>query len=125
MTVDFLLARYPYALIAVLIGIGLYGMTIKRNLLKKVIGMTIFQTAIYLLYIQGATKLGATIPVRSTEIGLAPELYINPLPQVIVLTAIVVGVAITGVALSLLLVAYRRYGTLDEEELLRRLRESA
>lgn len=125
MTVDFLLARYPYILIAILIGIGLYGMTIKRNLLKKVIGMTIFQTAIYLLYIQGATKLGATIPVRSLEIGTDPALYINPLPQVIVLTAIVVGVAITGVALSLLLVAYRKYGTLDEDLLLQRMRESA
>jgi multicomponent Na+:H+ antiporter subunit C len=126
MTVELLLARYPYILIAILIGIGLYGMTIKRNLLKKVIGMTIFQTAIYLLFIQGATKRGATIPVRSPELGSAdPALYINPLPQVIVLTAIVVGVAITGVALSLLLVAYRRYGTLDEEELLARMRESA
>jgi multicomponent Na+:H+ antiporter subunit C len=125
MTVDFLLARYPYILIAILIGIGLYGMTIKRNLLKKVIGMTIFQTAIYLLYIQGATKLGGTIPVLSIEIGTDPALYINPLPQVIVLTAIVVGVAITGVALSLLLVAYRKYGTLDEDLLLQRMRESA
>ena len=124
MTADFLLSRYPYILIAVLIGVGLYGMTIKRNLLKKVIGMTVFQTAIYLLYIQGATKQGATIPVRSTEIGTDPALYINPLPQVIVLTAIVVGVAITGVALSLLLVAYRRYGTLDEELLLKRMKES-
>lgn len=125
MTVDFLLARYPYILIAILIGIGLYGMTIKRNLMKKVIGMTIFQTAIYLLYIQGATKVGGTIPVRSTEIGTDPALYINPLPQVIVLTAIVVGVAITGVALSLLLVAYRRFGTLDEDLLLERMKESA
>lgn len=125
MTVDLLLGQYPYVLIAVLIGIGLYGMTIKRNLLKKVIGMTIFQTAIYLLYIQGATKQGATIPVLSPELGTDPALYFNPLPQVIVLTAIVVGVAITGVALSLLLVAYRRYGTLDEEILLQRMRESA
>lgn len=125
MTHEFLLARYPYVLIAVLIGIGLYGMTIKRNLLKKVIGMTIFQTAIYLLYIQGATKAQGTIPVRMAELGSDPAAYINPLPQVIVLTAIVVGVAITGVALSLLLVAYRRYGTLDEELLIARMRESA
>lgn len=125
MTHEFLLARYPFVLIAVLIGIGLYGMTIKRNLLKKVIGMTIFQTAIYLLYIQGATKAQGTIPVRTTELGTDAAFYINPLPQVIVLTAIVVGVAITGVALSLLLVAYRKYGTLDESLILQRMKESA
>jgi multicomponent Na+:H+ antiporter subunit C len=125
MTHEFLLARYPYVLIAVLIGIGLYGMMIKRNLLKKVIGMAIFQTAIYLLYVQGATKVQGTIPVRVRALGTDAAVYINPLPQVIVLTAIVVGVAITGVALSLLLVAYRKYGTLDEELLLQRMRESA
>jgi multicomponent Na+:H+ antiporter subunit C len=125
MTADFLVGHYPYALIATLLAIGLYGMTLKRNLLKKVIGMTIFQTSIYLLFIQGATKQGATIPVRSAELGTDAALYINPLPQVIVLTAIVVGVAITGVALSLLLVAFRRYGTLDEDEILRQLRQTA
>jgi multicomponent Na+:H+ antiporter subunit C len=124
-TADFFLGRYPYVLIAVLLILGLYGMMYKRNLLKKVIGMTIFQTAIYLLFIQGATKTGATIPVLSPELGAGAEHYINPLPQVIVLTAIVVGVAITGVALSLLLVIYRRFGTLDEVEILERLRESA
>jgi multicomponent Na+:H+ antiporter subunit C len=63
MTADFIVAHYPYVLIATLLGVGLYGMTMKRNLLKKVIGMTIFQTSIYLLFIQGATKQGATIPV--------------------------------------------------------------
>jgi len=125
MTADFLLSRYPYVMIAALMGVGLYGMTVKRNLMKKIIGMTIFQTSIYLLFIQGATKRGATIPVLSPELGTSPEHYINPLPQVIVLTAIVVGVAITGVALSLIIVLYRRYGTLDEVELLRRMRESA
>lgn len=125
MTADFLMSRYPYVMIAALMGVGLYGMTVKRNLMKKVIGMAIFQTSIYLFFIQGAVKQGATIPVLSPELGTSPELYINPLPQVIVLTAIVVGVAITGVALSLIIVLYRRFGTLDEVELLRRMRESA
>lgn len=125
MTADFFLGRYPYVLIAVLLVVGLYGMMIKRNLLKKVIGMTIFQTAIYLLFIQGATKTGATIPVLSPRLGPEAEHYINPLPQVIVLTAIVVGVAITGVALALLLLIYKRFGTLDEVEILERLSESA
>jgi len=124
-TIEFFAGRYPYILIAVLLGIGLYGMTMKRNLLKKVIGMTIFQTAIYLFFIQGANKMGATIPVFSEELGTEPTAYMNPLPQVIVLTAIVVGVAITGVALALILLTYKRYGSLDEEVIIQRMRESA
>jgi multicomponent Na+:H+ antiporter subunit C len=124
-TADFLISGYPYVLITVLMVIGMYGMVMKRNLLKKILGMTIFQTAIYLLFIQGATKIGATIPVRSAELGTQASAYINPLPQVIVLTAIVVGVAITGVALSLLLVIQRRFGTLDEAEILEQLKDPA
>jgi len=123
-TIEFFAGRYPYILIAVLLGIGLYGMTMKRNLLKKVIGMTIFQTAIYLFFIQGANKMGATIPVYAEELGTEPTAYMNPLPQVIVLTAIVVGVAITGVALALILLTYKRYGSLDEEVIIQRMRES-
>lgn len=125
MTTELFLARYPYVLIAVLLVVGVYGMTMKRNLLKKVVGMTIFQTSIYLLFIQGATKVDATIPVLIPEVGAEAQFYINPLPQVIVLTAIVVGVAITGLALALLLLIYRRFGTLDEDEILRQMRESA
>jgi multicomponent Na+:H+ antiporter subunit C len=125
MTVELFLGRYPYVLVAVLLAIGVYGMTMKRNLLKKVVGMTIFQTSIYLFFIQGATKFGATIPVLDPERGPDAAHYINPLPQVIVLTAIVVGVAITGVALALLLLVYRRYGTLDEIRILEQMRDGA
>jgi multicomponent Na+:H+ antiporter subunit C len=122
---DFFVGRYPYLFIALLVVIGVYGMVVKRNLLKKIIGMTVFQTAIYLLFVQGAKKTGASIPVYSLELGSESGAYMNPLPHVLVLTAIVVGVAITGVAISLLLVIYRRFGTLDEAEILRKMRESA
>lgn len=125
MTIEFFAGRYPYILIAVLVGIGLYGMTMKRNLLKKIIGMTIFLTAVYLFFIHGAFKYGATIPVYLEELGAESIHYMNPLPHVIVLTAIVVGVAVTGVALALLLLTYRRYGSLDEEVIIQRMRESA
>jgi len=125
MILDFVLGRYPYLFIALLLMIGVHGMMVKRNLLKKVIGMIIFQTALYLLFIQGAKKEGASIPVYSPELGAEAGAYMNPLPHVLVLTAIVVGVAITGVAISLLLVIYRRFGTLDEEEILQKMRESA
>ncbi len=124
MTVEFLQGHYPYVLVIVLLLIGLYGMTLKGNLLKKLIGMTIFQTSIYLFFIQGAVKTNATIPVFSPELGPGAENYMNPLPQVIVLTAIVVGVAITGVALSLLLVTQQRYGTIEEDEILEQMRQA-
>jgi multicomponent Na+:H+ antiporter subunit C len=116
---------YPYVMVGLLLLIGFHAMAMKRNYMKKVIGLTIFQTAIYLLFIQGAAKTGATIPVRATEFGTAAADYINPLPQVIVLTAIVVGVATTGVALSLMLQIHRRYGSLDEKAILKQVEEEA
>lgn len=125
MTIEFFIGRYPYILIAVLLGIGLYGMTMKRNLLKKIIGMTIFLTAVYLFFIHGAFQHGGTIPVYTEELGAEAIHYMNPLPHVIVLTAIVVGVAVTGVALALLLLTYKRYGSLDEEVIIQQMRESA
>ena len=123
MEMELFIGRYPYYLIAALVVVGLYGITWKRNMLKKVIGMTIFQTAIYLFFIQGATKMGATIPIYDPERGLAHAEYLNPLPQVMILTAIVVGVAVTGIALALLLRVQRSFGTLDEEKVIEQMRE--
>lgn len=117
-----LVGDYPYIALVVLLAIGLYGMIGKRHLLWKVIGMTIFQTAIYLFFVHGATKLGATVPVLDAARGADPGAYVNPLPHVIVLTAIVVGVAMTGVALALLIRIHRAFGTLEEDEVLERLR---
>jgi len=112
------LGRYPYLITVALLVIGLYGMLAKRNLLKKVIGMSIFQTAIFLFFIQGATKWGATVPVIDPQRGTDPAHYVNPLPHVLILTAIVVAVATLGVSLALLLSIYRRFQTLDERQIL-------
>lgn len=105
-----------------LLVIGLYGMLGKRNLLKKVIGMNIFQTAIFLFFIHRGSRPGATVPVWDPHIATDAAGYINPLPHVLILTAIVVGVATTGVALALLITIYRRYGTLEETRILERMR---
>ncbi len=115
--------RWPYLLTVVLLLIGLYGMLMKRNLVKKLIGMNIFQGAIILFFIVHAYKHGASVPVHSAVLGDAPEAYMNPIPHGLMLTAIVVSVATTGVALALLTVIYRRFGSIDEGELLRRLRD--
>jgi len=110
--------RYSYLMTATLLVIGLYGMLTKRNLLKKIIGMSILQTAIFLFFIEGAAKWGATVPVIDPQSGRDPAQYINPVPDVLILTAIVVAVATTGVALALLLTIYRRYHSLDERRIL-------
>jgi multicomponent Na+:H+ antiporter subunit C len=113
---DVLLDRYVYLLVVVLLAIGLYGMLARRNLVKKVIGMMVFQTAIYLFFIEGSVKRDATAPVIDPAIGSDPVDYVNPLPHLLILTAIVVGVGVVGVAFSLLLEIHREHGTLDEEE---------
>jgi multicomponent Na+:H+ antiporter subunit C len=124
MTILELIANdYPYLLSIILIAIGLWGMIAKHNLVKKLIGMNIFQTAIILFFICGAFKWGGTVPTIDHRIGSAdPSLYINPVPHVLMLTAIVVMVATGGVSLAMILLIYRRYHTLDEREILKRMK---
>ena len=113
------IGHYAYFMTATLLVIGLYGMLSKRNLMKKLIGMNIFQSAIILFFVSGSAKWGATTPVFDPALGVGdPSVYANPLPHVLMLTAIVVMVATNGVALALLLLIYRRYHSLDEQEIL-------
>ena len=114
--------KWSYVLTVLMIVIGLYGMLIKRNLVKKLIGMNIFQGGIILFYIVHAYKVDATVPVYDESLGAHAELYINPIPHGLMLTAIVVSVATTGVALALLTLIHRRFDTLDEAELLQKMR---
>ena len=108
--------------------IGFYAMTGKTNLVKKLVGMNIFQWSIILFVVSLGAKRNATIPIvagghgHGTEWVLNADAYVNPLPHVLMLTAIVVGVATTGVALALLQRIYKSYGTLEEDELLRTVR---
>jgi multicomponent Na+:H+ antiporter subunit C len=119
---DFILTHYAYWATFILTVIGLYAMLLKKNLVKKLIGMTIFQAAIIMFFVASASKKDATIPVVDTTIPFTdPALYINPLPHTLMLTAIVVGVATTGVAFALLMAIHRRYGTYEEPELLERM----
>ena len=118
---ELFLSRYVYLMIVILLAIGLYGMLGKRNLLKKLIGLNIFQTAIFLFFIEGATKLGGTVPVIDPQLGMEAAQYINPLPHVLILTGIVVGLSVTGVALAFLLIIYRNYGTLDDTSIMKEM----
>jgi len=127
--IHFIVSEYNYWVALVLIMIGMYGMIAKNNLLKKVIGMSIFQSAIILFYISISYKSNASIPIIAHGHGSAehahidPNLFVNPLPHVLMLTAIVVGVATLGVALGVLQKIYRVHGTIEEDEILESIKE--
>jgi multicomponent Na+:H+ antiporter subunit C len=121
--IENVLEFYDYWFIIILLMIGLSGMILKRNLVKKLVGMTIFQASIILFYVASATKYNATVPIYTPLIpNTDPANYINPLPHTLMLTAIVVGVATLGVAFSLLVLIYNRYKTLDERDLLEQMK---
>ena len=123
-----IVAKYNYWLYVVLMMIGLYAMIAKNNLIKKLVGMNIFQTAIILFYVSIGYKRDATLPIIENVHGGHDSVihaidYINPLPHVLMLTAIVVSVATFGVAMALAVRIYQRYQTLEEDELRMRLSE--
>lgn len=122
------IAKYNYWLYVVLMMIGFYAMIGKRNLIKKLLGMNIFQTAIILFYISMGAKRGGAIPILDKEAALAGAVkvaeVVNPLPHVLMLTAIVVSVSVTGVALAVIQRIYKEYGTLEEDEILDKIGRS-
>ena len=101
---------------------GFYIMVTRYNLVKKLIGMYLVQTSVIFFLVSISAKKGATVPVLlSTTEPVKAALYENPLPHVMTLTAIVVGVATLGVGLALCAAIYRKYGSLDEEEILKKI----
>ncbi len=118
------LTKYNYWVFIGLVMIGMYALIAKRNLVKKIIGMNIVQTAVILFYVSIGAKQGKTIPILETGHGgdahhhaVQAIDYINPLPHVLMLTAIVVSVATLGVALALAIKVHQQYGTLEEDEI--------
>lgn len=123
---DYVISKYNFWIYIILMMIGLYAMIGKKNLIKKLIGMNIFQSAIILFYVSIGVKAGATVPILSGhghEVIKAAD-YINPLPHVLMLTAIVVSIATTGIALATLILIYRKYNTLEEDEILKIRKET-
>jgi len=118
-----ILGYYNYWGFVILLSIGLYGALACENLFKKMVGLGIFQTAIFLLFISIA-DIG-TFETLGLKSGTAPIIweelhgyrYVNPVPHVLVLTGIVVSAATLALGLALMIRIYRDYGTLNEEEL--------
>ena len=94
---------------------GLFIVIARGNLIKKLVGLGIFQTSVYLLYLAPGKIVGGTAPI----IDAAFKVYSNPLPHVLILTAIVVGVATLALGLALVVRIREAYGTIEEDELLR------
>ena len=108
-----LMGLFNHWVVIALMMIGLYIVIAHGNLIKKIVGLTLFQTSVFIFYISMAKVNGGTAPILADDIIL----YSNPLPHVLILTAIVVGIATTALALSLVVRIKETYGSIEEENI--------
>jgi len=110
-----LLGLYHYWVFAILLMIGFYAVIAKSNLIKKLIGLSIFQSAVFLLYITMGKVDGSTAPI--IQAGVENAVFSNPLPQVLILTAIVVGISTTALGLGIVVRIKEEYGSIEESDI--------
>lgn len=104
--------------------VGLYGLATRDNLLKKLMALNVVSVAIITFYLNLGQKVGGTVPILPPGVHIGEvDAYANPLPHTLMLTAIVVGVATTGVGLAMLYKIYRHYGSLEESRILKEMRQ--
>ena len=106
-------AHWNYYLVIILMMLGFYAVIARGNMVKKMVGLNIFQTSVFMLYISVGKIDGGTAPILT---GDPASVYSNPLPHVLILTAIVVGVATTAVGYALIIRVYEAYGTIEDDE---------
>lgn len=116
---EFLKTRGIYSLVMILFFLGVYGMVLSKNYMKKLMAMNVMQVAVIFFYLCFAQKDGGMIPILNGA-TTDPNAYINPLPHGLMLTAIVVSLGTTGVAIALLMRIKEIYGSVEEVEVLRR-----
>jgi len=112
-----LLGQWHYWVFAILLMTGFYAIISRQNLFKKLLGLSVFQSAVFLLYIAMAEWEGATAPIFQP--GAVERLYANPLPQVLILTAIVVGIATLSLGLAIVVRIHEEYGSIEDDEIRR------
>lgn len=105
---------FNYWIVIALMMTGFYVVISRGNLIKKIVGLNIFQTSVFILYISMGKIIGGTAPIVAPEFTV----YSNPLPHVLILTAIVVGVATTALGLALIVRIKEAFGTVEESEIL-------
>ena len=116
---NFLATKGIYSLVLILMFLGMFGMIISNNYMKKMMAMNVMQVAVILFFLCFAQKEGGMIPILD-GITTNPDLYINPLPHALMLTAIVVSLGTTGVAIALLMRIKETFGSVEEDEILGR-----
>lgn len=110
-----ILGHYNYWVVILLMMLGFFTVIASSNLIKKLVGLSIFQASVFILYISMGKIQGGTAPILGP--GVEPP-YSNPLPHVLILTAIVVGIATTAVGLALVVRIKEAYGTVEEDEVI-------
>ena len=123
MTLEFFLGHVNYWLFIILMMTGFYIVVSRGNYVKKIVGLNIFQVAVFMLYISIGKVTGGTAPIFPTDsqgkIKVDPEIvYSNPLPHVLILTAIVVGIATTSLGLALIVRIREEYDSIEEDDIL-------
>ena len=113
MTLELIGSHSAYWITILLMVAGLYIVIARGNLVKKLIGLSIFQTSVYLLYIAPGKLIGGTAPI----VAEGYEVYSNPLPHVLILTAIVVGIATLALGLAIVVRVHEAYGSIEEDEI--------
>jgi len=117
-TLDFVLGHINYWLFVVLMMTGLYIVISKGNLVKKIVGLNIFQVSVFMFYISVGKISGGTAPIFPTDMNIDPAVvYSNPLPHVLILTAIVVGIATTSLGLALIVRIREEYDSIEEDRI--------
>lgn len=112
-TIESIAGHYNYYVTIFLMVAGLYVVIARGNMIKKLVGLGLFQTSVYLLYLAPGRIVGGTAPIYDPQY----QVYSNPLPHVLMLTAIVVGVATLAVGLALVVRISEEFGTIDEDEI--------
>ncbi len=111
-----ILQNYPYIFALALFGIGTFTVLTHSNLLKKVIGINIMEGSTYLFFIAAGNIRGGVAPIKDM-VSQGDVVYVNPLPQALMLTGIVVSVSVTALSLALIMRLYKLYGTIDAKEI--------
>lgn len=117
-TWEFFFGHVSYWLFIVLMMTGLYIVVAKGNFVKKIVGLNIFQTSVFMLYISIGKVDGGTAPIYPVDLNIDPDVvYSNPLPHVLILTAIVVGIATTALGLALIVRIREEFGSIEEDDI--------
>ena len=119
MTLEFILGHLNYWLFIVLMMIGFYIVVARGNYIKKIVGLNVFQVSVFMFYISIGKVEGGTAPIFPVDMNIDPNVvYSNPLPHVLILTAIVVGIATTSLGLALIVRIREEFGTIEEDDIL-------